>query len=254
MTVDPREGIDADGYLTTGVDIDNIRPPYDAALADIQASATKALGDNLIGLYLYGSVATGQARPPHSDIDLVALVGQDATDTCESLTERLTLRHRSIAHDVAIGPLTIDQLHAKTDAGRAERCFVKHYCIHLTGQDVRPELPRCRPDRALAREFIGDLDRHLAILRTTKDARATGRRLLMAAAVLYSLDAGTWSTAREIGAQLFAQHHPELRDDITRALGWASTPPYGDTSPELVAAALDALSRPLSMMRNRLED
>lgn len=253
MTVDPREGLDADGYITTGVDLDNVRPPYDAVLADVSATITGALGDDLDGIYLYGSVATGQARPPHSDLDVVVLVRTDATQACRSLTERLTTRHRAAAHDVAVGSVTIDQLHAPSDAGRAERCFLKHYCAHLTGRDVRPELPRCRPDKALAREFVGDLDAHLRCLHAEQTARSTGRRLLMAAAVLFSLEAGRWSTAREIGAQLFAERHPELRAEITRALGWASTPPYGDTNPDLVIGVLDALGPHLVRSRKRLE-
>ena len=71
MTRDPAEGVDADGYLVTGAALVNIPPAYRPVVDDCVAALTAF--PELDGLYLYGSVATGRARPPDSDLDLLAL-------------------------------------------------------------------------------------------------------------------------------------------------------------------------------------
>jgi hypothetical protein len=71
VTRDPAEGVDADGYLVTGAALANIPPAYRPVIADCVSALTAFA--QLDGLYLYGSVATGQARPPKSDLDLLAL-------------------------------------------------------------------------------------------------------------------------------------------------------------------------------------
>ncbi|MFW6079240.1 MAG: hypothetical protein ACODAE_06450 [Gemmatimonadota bacterium] len=95
MTRDPREGIDDGGFLTTGADLANVRPPYDAVLADARDAIVGALGPDLHGLYLYGSVATGRASPPGSDLDLAAVVTTEAArDRCRRIAAKLSDRHR----------------------------------------------------------------------------------------------------------------------------------------------------------------
>jgi uncharacterized protein len=137
--------------------------------------------------------------------------------------------------DVAIGPGSLESFLAPTEAARANRCFLKHYCVSIAGVDLRPELPRCRPDRVLAREFVGDLEGMIAGFRqrlqdatspmdVEEVAALVGRRLLMAAAVLYSSTDRTWTTARTSGARMLTQHHPEYAEHATQALAWIGGP------------------------------
>ncbi|GAA2760761.1 nucleotidyltransferase domain-containing protein [Actinopolymorpha rutila] len=241
MAADPAEGLDADGFITTGARIANVRAPYDAVLADVRTTIRAALGTELHGLYLYGSVATGQAVPPASDLDLAAVViGPDALETCRLLGEELSARHRSVVREVGVSPVQLEKLLAEDDAGRAERCFLKHYCVGVAGIDLRPDLPRCRPDRAIAREFVGELAPKLRHFTERLEAAATpaeveavavlvARRLLMAAAVVYSIPDRTWTTARTDGAEMLGRHHPALAGHAARALAWIG--PHNDEGP-----------------------
>jgi uncharacterized protein len=93
VAADPDEGLDEAGYITTGVDLTKVRAPYDAVVAEVSARIGAALQQELHGLYLYGSVATGQAVPPVSDLDLLAVVTTErAIDMCQHLAEDLTTR------------------------------------------------------------------------------------------------------------------------------------------------------------------
>lgn len=207
MTLDPLEGVDADGFITTGADASRIPISYRAVIADCAYEVQDGLQNDLHGLYLYGSVATGQAVSPSSDIDLYAVVTSSAAiETCGRVAVRLTDRHRSIVRDVGISRYTLGYVRA--DA--AERCFLRHYCVPVAGIDLRDEFARCRPSAAIARTFIGDL-------------RAVGPRgLLRSAAVLFSFADGGWSTARENGAELIAQRAPHFADAVRGML--AGTP------------------------------
>ncbi len=68
---DPGEGRAADGTITTGVGADRVPAAYRPVLA-AAADAVRALAPSAT-LAVYGSVATGQARRPASDVDLLAV-------------------------------------------------------------------------------------------------------------------------------------------------------------------------------------
>lgn len=229
MTRDPGEGVDAAGYLVTGAAPGRVPAAYAPVVADCVATLVAAYGDRLDGLYLYGSVATGQARPPQSDLDLLA-VRTSPADGVPAAVAALTARHRALVREVGLAEATPADLD-----GEADRCFLKHYCVPLAGRDRRPELPRCRPSRALADGFNSDLGLFVARFRSTLDADPAGtahraaRRLLLAVAVVESVSHATWSTDRGTGATLLATHHPEWADVAEQAAAWASAvPPTAD--------------------------
>lgn len=65
--LDPDEGIGVDGTIVTGVARERVPAIFEPTLRAITASMTEGT------LYLYGSVATGQARPGVSDLDLLSV-------------------------------------------------------------------------------------------------------------------------------------------------------------------------------------
>ena len=241
MTRDPAEGVSG-GYLVTGADPAHIPAVYQPVLADCVATVTTAFGDHLDGLYLYGSVATGQARPPDSDVDLLALWTSTVdTDEVAAVAAALSTRHSAVVREVALAQAMLESLH-----GDADQAFVKHYCVPLTGRDRRPDLPRFRPSRALADGFNDDLPTVVHRLRSTVESartpaerlvatRRAARRLLLAAATIESVSHATWSTDRGTGAALLARHHPQWTDVAARALEWSAGRGSADGAEELLA-------------------
>jgi uncharacterized protein len=206
-------------------------------IADCVAALTAF--PELDGLYLYGSVATGQARPPDSDLDLLAL--WRSTVDASATAAALSARHATVVREVGLAQASVDSL---TD--EANRCFLKHYCVPLAGRDRRADLPRCRPSRALADGFNDDLPVVVERLRSAVDSATTpserivavrkaARRLLLAVATIESVSHGTWSTDRAQGAALLAQHHPQWTDVASRALTWSAGGGTIDGAAELFA-------------------
>jgi hypothetical protein len=231
VTRDPAEGVDADGCLVTGAALVNIPPAYRPVVDDCVAAMTAF--PELDGLYLYGSVATGRARPPDSDLDLLAL--WTSTVDVSATVATLSARHAAVVREVGLAEAGVESL-----ADEADRCFLKHYCVPLAGRDRRADLPRCRPSRRLALGFAGDLP---VLLRSIADtaptpevaARRAARRLLLGVATIESASHGTWTTDRATGAALLSRHHPEWTDVAGRALAMSAGAP-GDVADLLTLA------------------
>ena len=64
VTPDPAEGVTGDGIISTGASTGNLHPAYARLLDEAVGTLRAALGAALHSVYVYGSVATGQARPP----------------------------------------------------------------------------------------------------------------------------------------------------------------------------------------------
>lgn len=51
-------------------------PDVNAFLAQVLAGARDVLGEKLVGMYLYGSLASGDFDPASSDVDFVAVTAE----------------------------------------------------------------------------------------------------------------------------------------------------------------------------------
>jgi hypothetical protein len=238
VTRDPAEGVDAHGYLVTGAALAKVAPVYRPILDDCVSTLTATFADRLDGLYLYGSVATGQARPPDSDLDLLALWTSTVDDNLVRATATaLSTRHSGAVREVGLARATLDSI-----TEPADRCFLKHYCVPLTGYDRRTDLAPCTPSRALADGFNGDV---VPALRSIVDdavnpavaARKAARRLLLAVATVESVSHATWSTDRDTGAALLTRHHREWTDVAANAVELAAGRGNPDGAGDLVALA-----------------
>lgn len=228
---DPAEGVDVDGYITTGADRANLRSPFLEVVDEIVAGSRARCRDDPV-LYVYGSVATGTAVDGVSDLDLLAVVtSAHDRDALEGLARELSVTHRGVVREVGLAVTAPDEVFADSDEGLAWRCFLKHYGVCVDGVDLASDLPRCRPSRALARGFAAgtetvvqdvagrlpeDSDAEVGVL-----ARRAARRLLLAGAVAASIEADTWTTSRDRAVDLLADRHPRWGEELRRAAGWA---------------------------------
>ena len=71
-------------------------PAMDKLIAELKDATQVTLGDKLHGLYLFGSLVTGDFDPKTSDIDLLAIVETDVTET---ELEQLKGMHQAFVRD-----------------------------------------------------------------------------------------------------------------------------------------------------------
>jgi uncharacterized protein len=238
---DPREGVGHDGVIVTGATADRVPARYAEALDDAVATLSVELGDVLHSIYLYGSVATGEARPPRSDLDLIVVLEQPAPEAVALAAAALSERHRQLVREVGIGSVDLATLEHRDRTGHAERCFLTHYTVHLAGPDLRASYPRCRATPELAAGFNGDLRHVLArlrgqllaegdeVARADLAARAC-RKMLMSAATLLSVREGSWTTDRDEAVDLVSRHAPAHARLAAAARRWCDEPQPGGTT------------------------
>ncbi len=218
--LDPEEGVGPHGEIVTGV----ARERVPAAFEPVVAAAVEAVGDAV--LYLYGSVATGQALVARSDVDLIT-VGLSGTAAHEIGAE-LSHRFRSVCRGVEIGPGRPGDHVGDSAEAYGNRVFLRHYCLQLAGPP-RTDLASTFPaDVRAARGFNGDVAMRAARWRRDLEAGAEpatishrmARKSLLAAASLVSVLDGTWTTDRSVAAQRWSQIEPDAAQDMAMLLAW----------------------------------
>ncbi len=230
---DPGEGVAPDGTITTGVGRENVPDPYLPLLADAMAAVTRDADD--ASVYLYGSVATGQARRRHSDVDLLAVELDRSAATAISTT--LSARYRELCRGVELATASRDDFAGESDRAYGNRVYLRHYCVHLAGPDLAEGLPAFSADARAARGFNGDIAEHAvswrqALRRGDEDPTGLGRRVarktLLAAAGLVSIHDNTWTTDRELGAGRWGEINVDLASPLDDLLRWSD----GTTAPD----------------------
>lgn len=235
MTGDPLEGLAPDGTIVTGSDRSRVPPIYEPLLMEATHQVF-ALGAGVTSLYLYGSVATGRAVPPASDVDLLAVVADESlVEKVGSVARHLSQRHAALAREVAVGAITVSDLFSETTDGYANRCFLKHYCVLLQGRDLGSEIDPCEGGPELAWAFNHNIASRIAtlrdaLLRTNSPEGVAGvatkiaRSVLLACGSLMSIETLTWTTDRARAVELLRERHPERADDAETALSWCTEP------------------------------
>ncbi|WP_187279534.1 nucleotidyltransferase domain-containing protein [Quadrisphaera setariae] len=225
---DPLEGVDGDGCIRTGADRSRVPAVYEPVLEALLAAFAPSAPSSLL---LYGSVATGQARPPTSDVDVVVLGVPPAAT--EPVAQELSTRFADLCREVAVGAAQVEDHDGDDDEAHGNRVFLRHYCVLLAGEDVAADWRPFPADARAARGFNGDVALHLDRWRDAVRTRAgwdtpsslLGRRLarktLLAAAGLVSVHDSTWTTDRATGARRWGEVDTVVADDLRLLLAWA---------------------------------
>ena len=221
---DPGEGLDDDGLIHTSASIDRISGPLRRVLdSTIDAIRVAAPGASV---YAYGSVTTGQAKSPTSDVDILTIGLDDAV--ASQIGDTQSTQFRDLCRSVEIAAASPEDFVGDSDEAYGGRVFLHHYCVHLAGADLDAVTTRFPGDRRAARGFNGDIDNHLSRWRgavDTSDPAALGRRIarktLLAVAGLVSVHDDTWTTDRAQAARRWSEVHPTLRVGLDELVAWA---------------------------------
>ena len=244
---DPREGLEQDGTIRTGASVHRIperfRPVLTAAVSAIGAAAPNA------SVYAYGSVTTGQATSPYSDVDLLA-IGLDAA-TASHIAAMQSARVRDLCRGVEVAAASASDFDGESDEAYGGRVFLHHYCVHLAGLDLDRARAAFPGDRRAARGFNGDIDRHMRRWRREADiedpvelGRRMARKTLLAVAGLVSVHDTTWTTDRQPAARRWSEVQPELEPGLERLLTWSSGTRSADR--DVLQLELDSVVGPVA--------
>jgi uncharacterized protein len=223
---DPLEGVADDGSIRTGVARERVPASYEPVLT-AASEALRSIVDRGAAtpdaeLLLYGSVATGQAVPGRSDVDLV-MVGADA-EAVRPVADELSDRFANLCRAVEIGTAGLADHERGGDEAYGWRVFLRHYCVAIAGPDRVRGTEDFPADARAARGFNGDIGRALDAWRRSGGATVSGRRVarktLLAVAGIVSVVDRTWTTDRLTAATRWRVHRPELADRLDELVSW----------------------------------
>lgn len=223
---DPLEGLTDIGTIRTGASLERVQPVFRRVI-DAVVDAIDGRGD---AVFAYGSVVTGQAVAPGSDVDVMA-IGIEPSVAGE-IGASLSATFAGVCRGVEIAVAQPSDITGDGDEAYENRVFLRHYCVVIDGSsELRPS--RDFPgDRRAARGFNGDIARHAAQWRDDlrrgepADAVATrmSRKSLLAVAGLVSVHDETWTTDRRIAAERWGEVAPEMRESLAQMVSWSARP------------------------------
>lgn len=207
---------------------------FDALLQDVCASLSTQAGSLLDSIYLYGSVARGDATPGVSDLDLSLVLRQPPTppqgETLETLRQVLQARHQEVLKiDFDIGyraqVLAPENLYSWG-------YWVKHECRCLWGNDLALHFAPFAPSRAIALAVNGDfahvLEEYAQRLDDERDTativrlqREASRKLIRACNIVRQDGEACWPATLDEHAALLLRRYPAMQAHMAYFLAQA---------------------------------
>lgn len=228
-------GVDQEGFILT-VPQTCMQPSFQPLLDDVCTSLSRdELG--MDGIYLYGSIARGDAVPGVSDLDLSLVLSESPTP---QVLEQLEAVRRDIERRYPLVTKVDFDIGSRAQVLAAENKYswgfwLKHHCRCLWGNDLALRFERFRPSLDVALAVNGDFESVLTaylarIARAETEQqrlvlqREAARKLLRATQVLRPQDAVTWPQTLEEHVALFVQAYPMKVTEVAFFLFEARNP------------------------------
>lgn len=135
--------MDDDGFLVNDLDAVPMQEAWAGLVRDAVDGVVGALGPQLDGVYLRGSVAEGRAWDTTSDVDLIVVTTEPVAWTATDLIADLERRY-AIAREVVVEVFDLAAVRTE-ERIRFLQVVLRAQSRFLHGTDRRPELPRVRP-------------------------------------------------------------------------------------------------------------
>ncbi|WP_211474489.1 nucleotidyltransferase domain-containing protein [Collimonas humicola] len=234
MNVPKQDGVDELGYILT-VGHQPLQQGFQVLVADVLAALTSQLAHLIHSIYLYGSVARGDAVASRSDLDLTLVLHRAASPhesrQLASIRSALQAAHPEVVKidfDVGILPDV-------TAAGSLNSWgyWLRHHCRCIWGSDLATRFDLFKPSRAIALAVNNDLyeamDSYVERIETASNRteiqqlkRAAARKLIRATNILRPDDDLSWPQSLDNYADLFLNRYPAMADSINYFLSAAS--------------------------------
>ncbi|MFB9216396.1 nucleotidyltransferase domain-containing protein [Vibrio sinaloensis] len=216
------KGLDEGGYIAPAYSVSHIATEFVGVVQSTLQRLEQCFPEQIHSVYLYGSVARGDAIPELSDLDLSLVFHQP-------LEQETRIQLAELAREISdefsvITKLDFDPGHLAEVLADCEeyrwQFWLKHCCCCLWGEDLSTRFRRHKPSVKLANALNGDL---AAVLTETLSqlplnqtqplpAKVIAKKLLRSAYLLVADKDQSWLTDLRQIAQALKRFYP---DDVT---------------------------------------
>ena len=230
-------GLDVDGYIISDVALDKIEQAYLPCIQDSAEKLATLFPQQLHSVYIYGSVARGEAVAIKSDLDLLVLFN-DVLNTKESaelktLTNVLSQDYQSLVREVGIAVAYYD--YVVDPENDDEQAFIKELCLCIHGEDIRNRFGPYKLTPEIAIRFNGDIGDVLArtIIRLESASTAEhsirvqgfARKLIRTYYSMVMARSHIWTTRLNEQAEVVLHYYPHKKSVIDTLFTWIEEPP-----------------------------
>lgn len=237
-------GINEAGSVINEARLEKIQKEYIPLLEEIGDFYKLKLNENLLSVYIRGSVSVGRAKSGVSDIDSVAITSEPISTEKQKEIFQFSLYLKEKYPFVTLVDMTVislDTLLSEKEFSNL-KIYLKTQSIHLYGEDIRSKIKDVKPGRGLALEMYGDLREKLqeledyfsgigpekTYLGEKRPAEFwcvwTMRTILRSALGLVMIREPVYSQDLETCAEVFSSRYPGYKQYMDKALFWAMNP------------------------------
>lgn len=237
MNLNRGYGLDSNGFIVSDVSKDKINSIYMKCIQESVDGLKNLFQQHLHSVYVYGSVARGEAVIKKSDLDLIALFDSRLSSVqlleLKKLAEELSKKHHSLFRDVGIAAAYYD--YTVDPANYYENAFLKELCICMHGEDLGEQFGPYKLTSEIAISFNGDIDESLKralkrLDKASKDEFRTytqgfARKLIRTYYSMVMVRSQIWTTRLHEQSEVFIHCFPEKEAIVHTLLNWIEDPP-----------------------------
>lgn len=230
-------GLDSNGFIVSDVSKEQIDKVYMPCIYETIARLKNDFTQQLHSVYVYGSVARGEASIKMSDLDLIAMFNHELDSEMlvklKVLAKELSHKYRSLVRDVGIAMAYVD--YTLDPENYYENAFLKELCVCVYGEDIAKQFGPFRLTPEIAISFNGDiytiLNRTLKRLKmaTTEEyitlTQNFSRKLIRTYYSMIMVRSQIWTTRLHEQSEVFTLYFPEKESTIRTLLHWIDEPP-----------------------------
>jgi len=235
-TASKKYGVDKNGFILTKVKVSKIKKPFVKLIAEVKDELLLNFEEQIDSIYLYGSVATGEAEVKKSDLDVLVVFKKKPSikskKLIENLSEKLSKKHKALVREVGIVLSDVKEVNKDTYGWG---CFLKHLCVDIHGENLSGKLPNFKPTRKVAEAFNGDCKKVIMAARkklsghpnkkeVLKISSSTARKILRTGFSLVMEKEKSWTTDLKKSYLVFTKHYPEQKAAMKKVLEMALSP------------------------------
>lgn len=230
-------GLDAAGYIVSDVSEDKIDPVYLPCIRESVERLKSAFHQQLHSVYVYGSVARGDAVAVKSDLDLLVMfhgsLSPAESAELKRLAGELSQKYRALVRDVGIAVAYYD--YTMDPSNYYENAFLKELSVCVYGEDLRERFGPYKLSPEISIRFNGDIG--VVLARTLKRLEAASdedfktitqgfvRKLIRTYYSMVMVRSRVWTTRLHEQSEIAIRHFPGKASVIHTLLGWMGEVP-----------------------------
>lgn len=237
VSLQPGYGLDRDGYIISDVNLDKVHSVYLPCINDSIKELKMMFPGRLHSVYVYGSVARGEAIIGKSDLDLIAMfmgtLNSEESTKLKNLSDSLSQKYCSLVRDVGI--VVADYNYTIDPKNYYEGAFIKELCICVHGEDPTRGFGPYKLTPEIAISFNGDIGefvnrtiRKINMVSNQgfgKVSQGFARKFIRTCYSMVMVRSQIWTTRLHQQAKIFIHHFPEKEPAILNFQKWLEESP-----------------------------